>query len=100
MGKKLESHRESKLTLIIDSLGGMCMKWVSPGRRGVHDRIIMMPFGWVYFVEVKADGEYLDPLQEEFHKRCDELQAPHFLIDSDESLNNFIWKIKTDQFIR
>lgn len=38
----------------IEKLGGTCEKFVSPGKRGVPDRIITMPGGVIEFVELKA----------------------------------------------
>lgn len=32
---------------------GVCWKWISPGRRGVPDRICIFPGGRIVFVEVK-----------------------------------------------
>lgn len=32
-------------------------KWVAPGTRGVPDRIIIMPEGKTYFVEMKQEKE-------------------------------------------
>ena len=43
--------------------GGLCPKFVSPGTDGVPDRIVLMPGGRLAFVEVKAPGKALRPLQ-------------------------------------
>lgn len=42
--------------------GWLCWKFVSPGRRGVPDRIVIRP-GAVAFVEVKRKGGRVSPLQ-------------------------------------
>jgi hypothetical protein len=34
--------------------GGVAYKWVSPGRAGVADRIVLLPGGKVWFVELKT----------------------------------------------
>ncbi len=39
----------------ITKLNGLCLKWVAPGTRGVPDRIIIMPEGKTYFVEMKQE---------------------------------------------
>ena len=61
----LEKEIERKLkTLIEGTLGGLCLKWVCPGWRGVPDRILLLPGGRVYFVETKRPkGSRVDPLQ-------------------------------------
>ena len=38
-------------------LGGMALKFVSPGMSGVPDRIILLPGARVCFVETTAPGE-------------------------------------------
>lgn len=52
-----ESDIETYLRKKVEASGGKCWKWVSPGRRGVPDRIVIMPGGVVAFVELKAPGK-------------------------------------------
>ncbi len=56
----LEKEVEEKLRKMVESHGGKCLKWVCPGWRGVPDRIVIMPSGRIYFVELKRpkDGQY------------------------------------------
>lgn len=49
----LEKDIERHLTRSIGRMGGYCLKWVSPGRAGVPDRIILLPGGRVLFAELK-----------------------------------------------
>jgi streptogramin lyase len=46
--------------------GGVAYKWVSPGRVGVADRIVLLPGGVVWFVELKTVKGRLSPLQKLF----------------------------------
>ncbi|PKM70132.1 MAG: hypothetical protein CVU86_07045 [Firmicutes bacterium HGW-Firmicutes-11] len=57
-----ESSIERKLVQGIKKAGGLCMKFTSPGRRGVPDRIILIN-GKILFVELKAPGGELSELQ-------------------------------------
>lgn len=52
-----ESTLEKYLVKEITKLNGLCLKWVAPGTRGVPDRIIIMPEGKTYFVEMKQEKE-------------------------------------------
>lgn len=65
----LESEVEKKLVQGVKKLGGLCLKWVSPGYSGVPDRIVFLPYGRVYFVELKREGESLRPRQRYVHKK-------------------------------
>lgn len=59
----LEKEVEKKLTQGIKKLGGRAYKWVSPGNRGVPDRIVVLPGGRIIFIELKKDTGELTGLQ-------------------------------------
>jgi len=50
-------------------MGGMAIKLVSPGNNGVSDRILILPDGKIWFVELKADGKEPTKLQRWQHER-------------------------------
>lgn len=50
----LEKDIEKFLNDNIKKLGGRSYKFVSPGNSGVPDRIIFLPGGRIYFVELKT----------------------------------------------
>ena len=52
----LESQLEQKMKKTVEGMGGMFLKWTSPGFTGVPDRIALLPDGRVVFVEVKRPG--------------------------------------------
>ena len=55
----------------VERRGGLCWKWA--GRVGVPDRIVMMPDGVVFFVEVKTEGGKLSKMQNVTHLKMDRL---------------------------
>lgn len=55
MGSK-ENRVEQRLIDGVKALGGITFKFVSPGRAGVPDRVVILPGGDVHFVEMKAMG--------------------------------------------
>lgn len=59
-----ERDVEARLVRGVRKLGGVCWKWVSPGRVGVPDRIALLPHGVVAFVEVKDDDGQVSRQQE------------------------------------
>ena len=66
----LEKDIEKKLRKMVESHGGLCLKWVCPGWSGVPDRLVLLPGPHVMFVETKRPkGGKLDKLQKWWHKR-------------------------------
>lgn len=57
-----ERDVEKRLTQGVKNLGGLCLKWVSPGNVGVPDRIVLLD-GEVIFVELKTEHGRLSPVQ-------------------------------------
>lgn len=68
----LEKAVESAFARRVKALGGSSFKF-SPVVAGNPDRIVLMPGGWVGFVELKADGGVLSPVQRLWHARAAEL---------------------------
>lgn len=58
-----EREIEKWLREQIKNLGGRALKFTSPGNDGVPDRIVFLPGGRVYLVELKAIGGRLSPIQ-------------------------------------
>ena len=58
-----ESAVEKYLTTEAKKRGGMSVKFVSPGLDGVPDRLVLLPGGKLAFVELKAPGKKMRPLQ-------------------------------------
>ncbi|PWY11264.1 VRR-NUC domain-containing protein [Citrobacter koseri] len=77
-----ESIIEKHLVDEVKKIGGIAYKFVSPGRRSVPDRIVMLPGGRLVFVECKAPGEQprADQLRE--HKRLRTLDFTVVVLDS------------------
>ena len=62
----MEKHIEAHLVKRVAACGGMAYKFVSPAHRGVADRVVCLPDGVVWFVELKAPGGRLSPFQKVF----------------------------------
>lgn len=61
----LEKDIEKSLCRMVGRHGGLCLKWVSPGRAGVPDRIILLPGRRTLFVELKRPkGGQIGKLQQ------------------------------------
>ena len=85
-----ESRLERRLKREIENLGGMSLKLTVPNRRGMPDRLILLPGGKVYFVEMKAPGKKPRPLQIKRAKQLKALGFSVYCLDSDEAIDNFL----------
>jgi len=58
-----ESKLEKKIRVYAEDKGCLFLKFTSPGRKGVPDRILLAPGGRVVFVELKAPTGRTSPRQ-------------------------------------
>ena len=69
----LEKDIEQKYCKEVKKKGGICIKLVSPGNRGVPDRIALYPGGIVEFIEFKKPGGRLSELQKDWGERLERM---------------------------
>ena len=72
----MEKDIEKWLGDQVKNLGGLYYKFVSPGNRGVPDRIIVFPPGVTIFVELKTDKGRTSAIQDVQIKRLQRAGAP------------------------
>ena len=89
-----EKQIERKLVRMTSQMGGMALKFVSPGCDGVPDRLVLLPGGKVGFVEVKAPGKKPRPLQVRRIGQIRGLGFPVFVVDGKEQITEVLQKIK------
>lgn len=64
-----EAAVEKHLRERVEAVGGLCEKHVSPGRRGVPDRLVTWPDGCMQLVETKAPDGVVKGHQQRDHAR-------------------------------
>lgn len=89
-----ERKIEEKLRKAVRQKGGLCWKFVSPGNARVPDRIILMQKGKFAFVELKATGETMRPLQEKRKRQLQSLGIKVFCLDCVEDIPKVISEIE------
>lgn len=93
----LEKTIEKKLKQKVEQLGGRAYKWESPGNNGVPDRIVILPKGKLYFVELKRPkNSKTAALQHLQHKRLRDLGANVRIVRSLETLDDFIKEVSDE----
>ena len=93
----LEKEIEQELRKQTEALGCLCLKFVSPGRAGVPDRIILAPHGRAIFVELKAPGKKPREIQLFVHKKFRELGFPVYVVDSPAQIQEVLRGISTSR---
>lgn len=89
-----EEHKvEDHLRKEVSKLGGVTRKWVSPGRSGVPDQIIILN-GVVWFVEVKVIGEFPRDSQMREMKRLEQAGANVTWVQGKVGVDEFIGRLK------
>ena len=91
-GKKMASEKyiEQKFTRAVKNMGGIALKFVSPGFDGMPDRMVLLPEGRLAFVEVKAPGKKPRPLQIKRHEMLRRLGFKVYVLDDEKQIGGII----------
>ena len=92
-----EKKIEQKLVKAVRNIGGLALKFVSPGCDGVPDRLILIAYGKIAFVEVKAKGKKPRPIQIRRINQIKNLGFLVFILDDEKDIPSIIQQVKGDQ---
>ena len=90
-----EKTVETKLVKAVRAIGGLAPKFVSPGLDGVPDRLVLLPGGRIAFIELKAEGKMLRPLQVRRKKQLEALGFSVYCIDRPEQIGGILDEIQS-----
>lgn len=85
-----ESSIEKHLVKEVKRLGGWAIKIYCYSFAGLPDRLVLLPKGRLFFVELKAPTKKPSKLQIVVHKRLQKLGFSVWVLDSKHDVNNFI----------
>lgn len=86
-----ERNLEYKLRDIIKALGGLALKLIASGFTGLPDRLILMPGGRIFFVELKNGNKgTLSARQTVVHKMLNKLGFKVWIVKDEETLQEFL----------
>lgn len=85
----LEKELEAKFKKQVEKYGAKVWKFVSPGKAGAPDRIVLIPGGQCVFAEIKRPGERPRRLQEYVMQEIGSLGFGVWVIDSFEDVDRF-----------
>ena len=86
----LEKQIEAHLVKRVKELGGVAYKFTSPAHRGVADRIVCLPDGSTWFIEVKTEGGRLSPLQKVFGDEMARLKQNYCVLWNKEQIDEWL----------
>jgi hypothetical protein len=85
-----ESTIERYLTQRVKQEGGVAYKFTSPSARGVADRIVCLPGGQTWFVELKAPGGRMSLLQKIFADEMSRMEQNYVCLWSKQEVDEWI----------
>ena len=91
----LEKTLEHKFVTEVKRVGGLALKFLSPGFDGVPDRLVLLPGGRLGFVEVKAPGKRPRPLQLARHRLLRRLGFKVYVLDDERQIGGIIRDIRS-----
>lgn len=91
-----EKDIEDWMSAQVKKLGGISLKFVSPGNPGVPDRIYLFPGGKVYFVELKKEIGRLSEIQKWQRERFQKMGCKFHVVKGMESARQFIKELENE----
>ena len=92
-----ESCLERVFCAKVKSAGGKAIKMETWGRAGLPDRLVLMPGGRVYFVELKRENGVLSEVQKYVIKEFAKLDFNVRIIRNAEQIEEFIKEVSSDE---
>ena len=88
-----ESTIEKHLVAKVKAMGGMAYKFTSPAHRGVADRVVCLPDGSTWFVEIKAENGRLSELQKIFQSDMARMNQKYACLWSREHVDEWLKEV-------
>lgn len=92
-----EKRIEKKLRDACRKMGGIAIKLYSLSLTGLPDRMVLMPGGRIWFVELKSERGKLSAMQSFVHRFLHNLGFKVEVLNSGDALDNFLETIKSEK---
>ena len=90
-----EKNVEQQLVRAVKAMGGFSPKLVSPGTDGMPDRLVLFSGGKLAFVEMKAPGMQMRPLQVRRKGQLEALGFRVYCVDRLEQIGGVLDEIRS-----
>jgi len=81
---------EKTLVARVKKAKGWAIKMVCTYVSGLPDRLVLIPMGIIFFVEVKSTGKTASPVQKLIHRQLRKLGFKVYVIDTLADLDNLL----------
>ncbi len=89
-----EKEIEQALVRKAKAMGGLALKFVSPGFDGMPDRMVLFPGERIAFVEVKAPGKKPRPLQIARHEMLKSMGFSVYVLNDKDKIGEMLDEIQ------
>lgn len=89
-----EKQIEQALVKQTKRMGGIALKFISPGYDGMPDRLVLLPGGKIAFAEMKAPRKRMRPLQVKRKRQLETLGFSVYCIDGIEQIGVILDEIQ------
>jgi len=91
-----ENEIERHLVWHVVRMGGVAYKFKSTNHRGVADRVVCLPNGQTWFIELKTKGGRLAPLQKVFAQDMERLGQRYACLWTKECVDQWVKEITNE----
>lgn len=85
-----ESALEQRFNREVKKLGGRSYKVCPEYCAGIPDRMVLLPGGRLYLVELKADDGAVSPIQKVWHERAAELGTTVVVLKGEKEVDQWL----------
>ena len=89
LNKQSEKKIEPFLVQETKKRRGLCLKMVTFHIKVLPDRLVLLPFGKLFFIETKSEGDKPRPIQAYMHNKLKALGFKVFVCDTKEKVTAF-----------
>lgn len=89
-----EKYLEELLIKAVKKRNGLALKLYSPSYIGVPDRLVLIAFGHIGFVELKAPNKVARPIQLKRHEELRNLGFKVYVLDKKEEIEKILDEIE------
>ena len=93
-----EKDLDRKLRVRVRALKGWSIKLMTDLVRGLPDRLVLLPGGYIIFAEIKTKGKSPTPIQKNIHRKLTKMGFKVYVVDSLQIINQIFADYETRRF--